>query len=655
MNILELTATANRLAVDEDVYSTGGSVNFDKCEFSFSSDWDGFEKTAVFGIGRDTYKVALDSNNSCLIPPPCMEKEGLITIGVYGQNDNVVIATNSVAHHVNEGVDGLGEWFEEDYSLVLNAVKHMKEKITNCILDTNRNFEALSRIIRREGNVTESAEICDSPDDWYIPVSDSEDAEDLEDIVDSEDIEEYYNYGFNPLCAAYPNYVKKETVGYDAGGDNPVYAYIFEPLNYEKTVLVTSGVHGYEASAVFALSKLFKDICENSGENRTLSYFRNKIKFVVIPIVNPYGMINGTTCNENDVDIGYNFPYCWSSCTKTKKGSEAGDQTETVNIMEYAELLQLDKLCAAVDVHRSIYTVSGKSLFYPRFNTTCLPALTDFVNRFNYEIDTGDKAKGILAPSINPTLSNYLADEYGINTCEAVWPDELYGGDYSDDNYVKFAEFLGNLLCVMAKNSSFACKCADVPFTKYLSWRGNDDSFAIPNSASPTVMGITNYALSLSSPCILNVQGYVVINVSESCTVKINPLLYQLNSPEQTYNDRKEMTSPFAMELELSTGTHVIPISSVLQAYYTSYNASSRVAYCETVKFRIAFSASVASAAEVTAFTVTVSGIPSDTAKPVEISTPMGEVADYGTLDVPTQQIIYPLGTYTSADSKFND
>ena len=654
MNQLELTVTGNKLELTEDAYSTGGSVNYDKCAFTFDSEWGDFEKTAVFGIGRDTFRVPLDDNGCCFIPSPCIEKEGIITIGVFGTNDDTVIATNAVAHHIDEGVDGLGEWFEEDYSLVLNAVSHMEDKVASCISDVNRNFEMLSKQIRRNGNVEEAAEIGGDPDGWYVP-DDFEGAEDLEDIVESDDINEYYDYAFNPLWERYPNYVRRETVGYDDGGTYPVYAYIFEPVNYEKTVLVTAGTHGDEASAVFALSKLFSDICEKSGEDRTLAYFRNRIKFVVIPIVNPYAIVNGTVYNENSVDIGYNFPCGWDNCTKTKKGAEAGDQTETQNIIEYAELLQSDKFCAAVDVHMNPYTVSGKTVFYPRFKTNCVSALADFVNRFNHEIESGDKKKGILASNINPCLTNYLADEYGVNACEAVWPDVLYGGDYSDDNYVKFTEFLGNLLCVMAKNSSFACKCEEAPFVKYISWRGGEDSYVIPHSSSLAVMGITNYSLLLSSPCILNLQGYVVIKVSEACTVKINPMLYQINSSEQTYSDRKDADSPFALELELEEGTHAIPVSSVLQAYYSSYNASSHVLYCENVKFRFAFSASIASAAEVTAFSVTVSGIPSDAAKPVEVSTPMGETGDYSTTDVPTQQIIYPVGTYANADSKFND
>ena len=655
MNQLELTVTGNRLALNNEVYSTGGSVNYDRCRFVFSSEWNGFQKTAVFGIGRDTYKVALREDNTCFIPSPCMEKEGIITVGIFGTKDDTVIATNSVAHHIDEGVDGLGEWFEEDYSLVLNAISNMKTKVDTCITDVKRNFELLAGSIRKNGVAREGTGAGDTPDDWYIP-DEFTGAEELRDIVGSEDIDDYYGYGFERLCEKYPNYVRRETVGYDAGNSYPVYAYIFEPVNYEKTVLVTSGIHGYEEMAIFALSKLFTDICEKSESNRTLSYLKNRIKLVVIPIVNPYAMINGSTYNQNGVDISYNFPYGWDACTKSKKGSAAVNQKETENIIEYAEFLHTDKLCAAVDIHTNPYTVSGKSIFYPRFKPNCLSALTDFVNSFNYEVESGDKTKGILASNLNPCLTNYLADEYGINTCEAVWPDELYGGEYSNENYCKFTEFIGNLLSVMAKNSSFACKCSDVPFVKYVSWVGGDtDSFVIPNSTSLNVMGISNYSLNLTSPCILYLQGYVIIKVSEKCTVKINPMLYQINSSEQTYSDRKDATSPFSMELELDAGTHAIPVSSVLQAYYTSYNASSHVLYCENVKFRLAFCASKASAAKVTAFSVTFSGTPSDAAVPVEVSTPIGNVGDYSTTDVPTQQMIYPVGSYVNADSKFND
>ena len=115
MNDITLKATENRLEILKDTYTTGGSVNYDTCTFSFDSTWDSFEKTAVFmRENSDTYRTGL-MDDSCKIPADCIKQEGILKIGLYGINsDGVVITTNYVAHRVNEGIGEAESWIEED-------------------------------------------------------------------------------------------------------------------------------------------------------------------------------------------------------------------------------------------------------------------------------------------------------------------------------------------------------------------------------------------------------------------------------------------------------------------------------------------------------------------------------------------------------------
>lgn len=652
MNTLEFTVSGNHLELSADAISTEGCVNYDRCGFTFDSEWDGFERTAVFETGGDSFRVVLE-DDACFIPSPCVEKEGLIRIGVYGTNNDTVIATNSVAHRIDEGISGLGEWFEEDYSLVLNAVKNMETRVARSIADVNENFEAIRSFVLSGSNATASVSGGDCPDEWYKP-NDFNGAENIREVISSGNIQEFYDYGFEPLRTRHPDYITREFIGTDSDGELPVYAYTFAPVDYEKTVFLTSCVHGYGRTSFFALSNFFKELCENYASSRVLSYLRNRVKIIVVPAVSTLGLVTGRGLNANNVDIGFNFPYRWEDCDKTTKGAAPADQAETQNIIDYVEVIHMDKLCAAIDFHVDTDTESGKSIFYPRFKNNCLSALTKFVNTFNYEAESGAASKGILAATVKPSISDYLADEYGINTCEAVWHYRLFGGNYSNENYTKFTEYIANLVYTMAKNSSFTCKCGPAPFAKYIAWRSTDEAYGILNSSTPKKIGISDYELSLDTPCILELRGCVVLNVTTPCTVKINPLLYQVNSPEQDYDDRTT-NSPFMLELPLTAGTHVIPVNSVLQAFYTSYNATSKLKYCENVCVSLAVCADTASAAEVKAFTLNIVGIPSDTAKPVVISTPMGRPSDYTDEDVPVQQIVYPLETYTYADSQFSD
>lgn len=655
MNVLEFTVTGNHLEITEDAVTTGGSVNYDKCSFTFDEEWDDFEKTAVFEIGKDSFRVALE-DDECFIPSPCIEKEGLIRIGVYGSDDETVIATNSVAHRVEEGIDDLGEWFEEDYSFVLDAVSRMEARVEQYIDNLSDSFENLSQSLISGGSVPQSQTVIeggDCPDEWYVPEN-FDCVEDIQSVTGAEELDDYLEYRLEPLRREFPDYVSREQIGTDAAEELPVYAYSFTPENYEKTILLTTCIHGYERMAFFALSNFLDALCRKSEDSRTLSYLKNRVKIIAVPAVNPYSLITGQAFNENGVDINFNFPYRWSDCTKTTKGVSAADQPETQNLIDFVEEICSDKLCAAIDFHLDTDTEAGKSIFYPRFKDNCLSALTDFVNRFNYEATSGTQSKGVLAASVNPTFSNYLADEYGINTCESIWHYLLFGGLNSSANYVKYLEYMVNIVYTMAKNSSFTHMRAEAPFVKHIAWKGGDEPYGIPQKTAPEEMGISNCSLSLKSPCILTMQGTVVIYASSDCTVKIRPVLYQVNSPEQDYDTRLYDTT-FQQEIELFAGTHIIPISSVLQAYYTSHNEIPQLKYCEDVRMSIAVCASAASAAQVTAFSVTLTAIPSDCGKPVVISSPTGSASDYDSDETPVQELIYPLESFTAFDTKFSD
>ncbi len=115
MNDIALNVTGNRLEIKSDTRTTGGSVDYDTCTFTFDSVWNGFEKTAVFmRENNDAYRVEL-KDNSCKIPADCIRKEGILKIGAYGANaDGVVITTNFVAHRVAEGIEDAGLWVEEE-------------------------------------------------------------------------------------------------------------------------------------------------------------------------------------------------------------------------------------------------------------------------------------------------------------------------------------------------------------------------------------------------------------------------------------------------------------------------------------------------------------------------------------------------------------
>lgn len=652
MNYIKLSAENNKLKITEDCFTTGGSINYDACSFTFDDKWDGFVKTAVFSINNENnYRVPIE-DDTCVIPSVCIEREGILRIGVFGVNDsNVLITTNTVAHRVEEGVENAGEWVEEDSALVMDAINELKKYADEY---TKKLSERVSAEIAKLGNVGKSAGTA-LPPDWFKPTA-FEVTDEVRALSSGKvSYELYLDFVFNKLVNDFPEYVIREEIGTDTNGTNKIYSYSFTPSKYDKTMLLVSGMNGGERGAVLALSHFFDMLCRGSDGDETLEYLHNRVKFVVVPIAVPYAISMRSGYNANGVNVGLNFPYRWSECTSTVKGTAAGDQDETKRLTALIESLKNDKLCAVMQLRASNLIYAGRTIYYPRYHAGCAAALADLVNNFNYDYDYADYTdEAVLAASNSPCLCDYSADKYGVNACELVWTSNLYGGAFTDYCVTKYSEFIGNAVSVMARNSRYLPKRRPQPFIKHISWRKSADSdvFTINSTSSLEKMAISAYETELDSPYNISLNGYVQIDVSSECTVTVNPALYQGLSPEQMLDNRKTSTA-FSQQLTLGVGSHIIPISSVLQGFYTSYNFSDDSKFCETMMLCLMFSSSVAGVAKVSAFSVTLCGFPSDSAKPVEVVRPTGLAADYSGDDVPVQTVVYPLGEYTKMDKCF--
>lgn len=655
MNYIKLAVEGNRLKITEDSITTGGSMNYDRCEFTFDEGWEGFTKTAVFSNdGAENYRVAIE-NNTCIIPSPCIERAGILQIGVFGiGDDDIVITTNSVAHHVVDGVETVGEWIEEDGNIVINAVNELKKEAEEYKTSLSQRVSEEIEKIKKAGGKSSGACL---PPDWYTP-KEFTDTESLA-ILSKYNVEyeKFLDFRLNALMTDYPDYVTREELGKDAGNENTLYAYSFTPARYEKTILIATCFHYADKAGLIALSHFVDCLCRDNENDETLSMLRERVKLIVIPAVNPYGLCNGMAYNKNGINIAYNFPYKWEQSTRYKKGDAAADQPETQEIIAYLKKIKSDKLCAVVELHTSNVTYAGRTIYYTRQHSNCATALADLVNNFNYNIDYADYTdEAILAASNNAYMSDYAADEYGVNACQLIWTTNLYGGASEKHCITKYCEFIGNTIAVLARNSRFIPKRKPQPFIKHISWRKSSDTdvFTVSSTSSLEKMPISTYKLSLDFPCNIFLNGYAELKVEESCTVKINPVLYQKYSSELEYADRLA-AKQFTQELELSAGTHIIPVSSVLQAYYSSFNFSTDCTFCEEVFFTLMLSASVADKVKVCSFAFTFCAEPSDMAKPVEITSPIGLVADYNADDIPTQEVAYPLGTLTKFDTNFNN
>ena len=92
---IEFEIDGMRLTRTSDAYVTEGSKNFVQLLFTFSDDWDGIDKWALFARDNKTYEVAI-VDGKCIVPYECARTSGQFQLTVVGKETaGDVIATTS--------------------------------------------------------------------------------------------------------------------------------------------------------------------------------------------------------------------------------------------------------------------------------------------------------------------------------------------------------------------------------------------------------------------------------------------------------------------------------------------------------------------------------------------------------------------------------
>ena len=93
--MFEFCASKSSLTIKNREPVVSGSVNVYQARFSFSADWDGLTRMAVFLSGGETVSILLNETDTCLIPWEVLVKPGVrLKVGVYGtRGEDVVLPT----------------------------------------------------------------------------------------------------------------------------------------------------------------------------------------------------------------------------------------------------------------------------------------------------------------------------------------------------------------------------------------------------------------------------------------------------------------------------------------------------------------------------------------------------------------------------------
>ncbi|HGO9410845.1 TPA: M14 family metallopeptidase [Bacillus cereus] len=199
---------------------------------------------------------------------------------------------------------------------------------------------------------------------------------------------------WDTLMSENPNYIKKELIGYDHAGTLPIYKYEFTPTKPNNEInfpykefpkmIIGGGIHGNgqqdagdRYTQVFSLYFFFRDICRNWKTNEILEYLRWNVRFVIVPIQNPWGFNNRSRRNQNQVDLNRNYDYNWKPGTigeNAYPGPSPFSESESRAMRDL--VLQHSDAISLVDFHTRggnptddkliMYDMSkGNELFYP--------------------------------------------------------------------------------------------------------------------------------------------------------------------------------------------------------------------------------------------------------------------------------------------------
>lgn len=514
------------------------------------------------------------------------------------------------------------------------AVK-LKEWLDNGQLDEIISNEVLNNLYENVNALFElngTLETAVHKNEWYTPTLVKECTLGTDGIpLDycEENYEEFFDWKYNQFCDENPTYVTKRVIGRDSTDTFNIYAYDFKPQNYEKTILINGCLHGDETSAFFGLGRLFDEIVNRSYKTEILNYFRNKIRFVVVPVANPYGFCHQIRQNGNGVDLNRNFGYLWDEYNTESslvgnvyyKGVAPFSESETRALRDLADELSSEKLSSFVDFHNLVSIKAEKILYYPRYMSNVVNELSEMIQKFDPQ--TYDN-RMIMASSTVPSATNYICHKFELTGANPEFNSSVYGVHLSYFNMRKTMEWYGNIINTLARVKHKEYVYKPQPFTQVYSYDasktgGNGYKFLYSSSNNFNTFEKSKHQIELNGQYLVNVYGWAKLKCVKSTTVQIQPMLYQQYAPENNYTTHNENRFN-TFKFEMNAGEErIIPITASTFGMFCNYNSDeSSVQRTSFIEFRIRGNTANTDAVYLESYNVNLSAIPTNSMLPLE-------------------------------------
>ncbi|MCC5894826.1 MAG: DUF2817 domain-containing protein [Alkalibacterium sp.] len=252
---------------------------------------------------------------------------------------------------------------------------------------------------------------------------------------------------FEPMRNQNPNYITRLNKGKDESGEYDWWRYEFTPPQYEKTLILGAGLHGGETGSTLGLYLFLKELVDNWETSSQLSYLRNKVRLIVIPVQNPWGMSQDpkTRQNSRGVDLNRNFDYKWSAFPTQNpfdheyKGTGAISEIETRYIVDTLE--QYRDAIAYLDFHNIGADSANYVLYTPKLQNAPKAMYRQLIEHFRtptQNIKWGEVD--------NPAGFIYAAERFGMHASNPEFGDGIWGDKYDSSEMTKYVEWYGNVI-----------------------------------------------------------------------------------------------------------------------------------------------------------------------------------------------------------------
>ena len=122
------------------------------------------------------------------------------------------------------------------------------------------------------------------------------------------------------LRTAHSDVISRTILTNDTSDTYPIYEYVIEPEYPKKTVLIAAGMHGDEYEGFWSLYKIFSFLFTTGYKYEKTRNLLHDTKFVIIPVLNPYGVENKSRENSAGVNAHQNYDVRWSDTSYSRTG-----------------------------------------------------------------------------------------------------------------------------------------------------------------------------------------------------------------------------------------------------------------------------------------------------------------------------------------------